>query len=241
MGYNTVFHLDWDPDHPTMDDVVHKLVTLADNLHREHEDYPTAARRWKDFLTGEEETSWGDYDYHMTLISVAWPHVTFRLEGAGDQREDVWRTYFRDGRSKTLMAEIVHPPFDPADLAPTAPAFYVPYGPDGAIENYRQLASLLSHNEESIEEAATTYRNLYGHASSKIQIKAAGEGITLITVHQDDDHNIVLLLSKNGLPTAYTTIAGRTVTKRYRDQSEIPDDRMLQDLAAIRLANTKPA
>lgn len=44
-----------------------------------------------------EEAKWYDHDDDMRRLSKKLPHVVFMLEGDGEDSEDRWRTYYKDG------------------------------------------------------------------------------------------------------------------------------------------------
>lgn len=54
----------------------------------------------------------------MLLLSHRFPELTFILTGDGDESDDFWRMYYRDGKMMGGLAEIVFPEFDPSKLAP---------------------------------------------------------------------------------------------------------------------------
>lgn len=56
-------------------------------------------------------------DPEIIELSKAFPDVLFTLRGSGEEPEDLWRTYFRNGLSQEAAAAITYPEFDPNLLA----------------------------------------------------------------------------------------------------------------------------
>jgi len=93
-----------------------------------------------DAASGEDETFWGhkyalEYDgpgtgSWSTVDSVKWyscdediaelskhfPGVLFELSGDGEENNDTWSLWARDGRSYKEFVEVVYPVFDEAKL-----------------------------------------------------------------------------------------------------------------------------
>ncbi len=64
----------------------------------------------------KDEVKWYDHDKEMLALSVAFPDVTFRLYGEGEERDDVWQTYYKNGKMIKYTATIEIPDFNPNDL-----------------------------------------------------------------------------------------------------------------------------
>ena len=55
---------------------------------------------------------WRDFDEDMKEISKDFPGVLFSMNGEGEEREDIWRAWFKNGRGYSEYARIKYPLFD---------------------------------------------------------------------------------------------------------------------------------
>ena len=62
--------------------------------------------RW--YWGSYESVKWYDNDEHMTAISKAFPDVTFCLSGDGEDSDDFWKCYYKNGVSELCKAHIVY-------------------------------------------------------------------------------------------------------------------------------------
>ena len=238
MAYNTQFNLTWEGEDPTLSQLTAKLAALADNVTPEDPRYPVTATIWKDILTGNDETSWGDYESHMTIISNTWPQVLFQLEGHGDDRDDNWRTYYLDGRSETLLGHTVYPEIGLFALEAPRPSVTTGMTLEHLLQSFEtEVDALRPPRPKNTEHAKRVLRTIYGHAPQELSIKAAGHSIILITATSDNSNRMDLLLPSDSPPVSYTTIHGQTTTKKYMNPAEVPDEHLLRDLEAIRKAH----
>lgn len=65
----------------------------------------------------EEDCKWYDHDKEMKEISTEHPDVLFTLEGTGESNEDMWITYYKNGKSQESRAHITFDPFDESKLS----------------------------------------------------------------------------------------------------------------------------
>jgi len=56
---------------------------------------------------------WSTVDEDMCELSRKFPTVLFELNGNGDDWDDIWVTYYLDGKMQFCPAAIVYPDFDP--------------------------------------------------------------------------------------------------------------------------------
>lgn len=124
MGYETVYHLDCDGDSPTLTEVARLLALYEGTNAKEDRDWfftqagavTESVACWERVLSGEEATLWYENEVEMARISRFWPEVTFILEGDGEQSDDLWRSYFQDGKVHAVEGRIVFTAFDPEQL-----------------------------------------------------------------------------------------------------------------------------
>ena len=59
---------------------------------------------------------WYAWKKDMLALSLQYPGVVFQLEGKGEEQEDFWCAYFKDGKSQQCMAKITFDPYDPEKM-----------------------------------------------------------------------------------------------------------------------------
>ena len=64
----------------------------------------------------EEPIKWHDHDGDMILFSEKYPNLLFTVYGEGETSDDMWCTYYQNGKSQEVRAKITYEPFDPAKL-----------------------------------------------------------------------------------------------------------------------------
>jgi hypothetical protein len=60
----------------------------------------------------DDECKWYEHHEDMKTISKKYPKVLFLLHGVGEEDGDMWRKYYRDGKTTKIEAEIVFKEFD---------------------------------------------------------------------------------------------------------------------------------
>ena len=58
------------------------------------------------------EAKWYDHDTHMAALSLLYPNVLFSVEGEGEESGDLWKAYYKNGKSQTCEAIITFEPYD---------------------------------------------------------------------------------------------------------------------------------
>lgn len=97
MGYNTYFSLKVDGTEYDQD--VHKFV--FDFFMNKH-----------DFVPCDDYCKWYTYDDDMLELSRLFPSIKFELHGDGEDEEDLWTTYYLNGKKQRCQAQISYDPFD---------------------------------------------------------------------------------------------------------------------------------
>ena len=64
------------------------------------------------------EDKWYDHDEDMLLLSTKFPEILFCLYGTGEGYEDIWRTYYQNGKMQHCPASIVYDDYDPTKMQP---------------------------------------------------------------------------------------------------------------------------
>jgi hypothetical protein len=53
-----------------------------------------------------DDTKWYNHHDQMIEYSKRFPDVVFTLSGEGEESDDIWKKYYKDGKSQTEYAEI---------------------------------------------------------------------------------------------------------------------------------------
>lgn len=61
-----------------------------------------------------EGIKWYHHEQDMLAISKRWPAYVFVLDGIGEEKGDVWRKFFQDGRFETVKQHAWVPPEKPS-------------------------------------------------------------------------------------------------------------------------------
>lgn len=64
----------------------------------------------------EESCKWYEYEADMIEFSKLYPDYIFIIEGDGEETDDRWRAYFKDGKSRRDEMIMRFPDFDPSTL-----------------------------------------------------------------------------------------------------------------------------
>lgn len=102
MGYNTNYILECSDEN-----VMHELSKSNEEL-----------VEFLFFSNGKLQGSckWYDHEYDMRCLSEKYRGVIFTLHGAGENKSDLWRKYFLNGKMQTSYARIEYDCFDTSKL-----------------------------------------------------------------------------------------------------------------------------
>lgn len=133
MGYQTCFIFsvhDYGPNPPSNKSIAEYIKNEYESSGEERF-YPLmsqseAGKGLDDYLEDElskdmviepfDMFKWYDDDDDMLKLSQAFPGVIFKLHGQGEEFEDIWDSYYKDGKMCTYKAKISIPPLNPDDL-----------------------------------------------------------------------------------------------------------------------------
>lgn len=59
---------------------------------------------------------WYDWADHLKEVSLLFPDDLIEISGEGEESGDIWRAYFKNGKSVQIHAELTHPNFDESML-----------------------------------------------------------------------------------------------------------------------------
>ena len=94
MGYETSFNLD--TDKPLPDEFNDEFEKISDYRFED------------DNIYGK----WYEWQDNMIEVSKRFPGILFTLSGEGEENDDVWRAYFKNGECKTVQPIITWPEVD---------------------------------------------------------------------------------------------------------------------------------
>lgn len=105
MGYNTNYSLD-----------LHNVIGIEESIISALREKEIIRYALDENLDSYDSVKWYDHETDMREISKQFPNVIFELHGEGENNEDIWDKYFRNGKMQACYAKIVIPPFDESKL-----------------------------------------------------------------------------------------------------------------------------
>lgn len=129
MGYYTRYDLSVEEStHKAKDIITYMKRRLDENdwfyafeydLNKLFNDYHKDSKYDNDttfYLDCDDECKWYDHKEQMLELSKQFPDTLFELHGIGEENEDVWNKYFKNGKMQACYAELVIPPYDENEL-----------------------------------------------------------------------------------------------------------------------------
>ena len=113
MSYDTQYHLTWDGNSPTIEDVAAKAAEILDETTPGTREHENNAGYWAGTLTGDNICKWYEHEVQMARLSREWPQTMLELSGKGEDDEDLWKKYFLNGRVHAVTAQVTYQPFNP--------------------------------------------------------------------------------------------------------------------------------
>jgi len=107
MGYYTDFRLE------VLETEESEVEEIIDHLRKDSSSAKYAIDDYGDYL---EESKWYDHDKEMKEFSKKYPHALFKLHGDGEESEDKWVTYYKNGKSQFCQGVMVYPVYDKSKL-----------------------------------------------------------------------------------------------------------------------------
>lgn len=105
MGYYTNYTLTVEEYDPAKIDAMEKIIIDEWGLGRDCE------CQWYVW-----ETKWYEHDKDMLALSQQFPDNVFDLYGEGENSEDMWHTYYKNGKKQHCPARIEYDPYDETKL-----------------------------------------------------------------------------------------------------------------------------
>lgn len=98
MGYYTTFNLEV---------IGHTEIDHEEEINNEFHD---------GYSVFDDSAKWYDYQDDMKKYSLKYPDLVFKLEGQGEQNDDMWIAYFKNGKMQECPAVITFDDFDESKL-----------------------------------------------------------------------------------------------------------------------------
>ena len=89
------------------------IEEIIDHLRKYSENAKYAIDEYGDCLG---EAKWYEHDKEMKNFSRKYPHALFKLNGEGEESEDKWVTYYKNGKTQFCPGVIVYPVYDKSKL-----------------------------------------------------------------------------------------------------------------------------
>jgi hypothetical protein len=92
----------------------YRLQVIDDNLgFIDHEKGISNTVTYDPFMS---HCQWYECDDHMLEYSVIYPEFTFILNGTGEEPNDRWKSYYKNGKSFTTQAKIIFEEYNESKL-----------------------------------------------------------------------------------------------------------------------------
>ena len=99
MGYYTDFYLMIKPDQEIPDELLEEYIDDGGST-------------IEDIYESSYSANWIEWEREMIDISKKYPKLEFTLDGNGDDVDDVWRAFFKNGKNYYWCVEAHRPEFD---------------------------------------------------------------------------------------------------------------------------------
>ena len=106
MGYCTTYMLSVDSDTKSIEEILAEIdPALLDRLDGINDDgYPI------------DSVTWYNHEQDIKELSLLYPDCVFTLYGDGDDSEDMWYKYFKNGKMQACYANITYDEYDEKKL-----------------------------------------------------------------------------------------------------------------------------
>lgn len=104
MGYETKYSLIVQTDNCEIEDLIIETLSNISGYHM------------SDITAYGIEGKWYSHEADMKEISKLNPRVLFELSGEGEESDDMWKKYFKNGKMQTVRARITYEDFDEGKL-----------------------------------------------------------------------------------------------------------------------------
>lgn len=63
-----------------------------------------------------DEVKWYSHEVDMIGLSLLFPNIVFELHGEGEDNDDVWNKYFKNGKMQICKAKVTFDKYDESEL-----------------------------------------------------------------------------------------------------------------------------
>ena len=113
MGYHTAYNLSTQDSYMDISEILRKVDSgdLGD-------DYGFEGLNYALTLDGdcEDSVNWYNHEDDMRGLSEKFPDVVFCLHGQGEDNDDMWYKYFKNGKMQSCYAKITYDDYDKSKL-----------------------------------------------------------------------------------------------------------------------------
>jgi hypothetical protein len=102
MGYYTYFEITV-PAKVDRDDIIEKLEVLSEYSFEK----TGSNEKTKTFATADS-CKWYSHESNMIELSEMFPKVLFQVDGDGEESDDIWRTYYLNGKTQSVEVKTVY-------------------------------------------------------------------------------------------------------------------------------------
>lgn len=112
MGYETKFKLKIHDSSPVPETDYHKAQIVESFYSAYYDDalFEGNYNQWTDWM------KWYDWQEELLEFSKQFPDIVFELKGSGEEKEDIWDCYFKNGECQYAEAEIILEEYDETKL-----------------------------------------------------------------------------------------------------------------------------
>lgn len=92
----------------------HELTIISGDNSIDHEKQISETTNYDNCF--DHEIKWYEHEKDMKAYSLKYPNTVFCLEGEGEESGDVWKKYFKNGKSLYAKAKMIFEEFDESKL-----------------------------------------------------------------------------------------------------------------------------
>jgi hypothetical protein len=109
MGYVTIYTLEFEELPPNFD-----LEELEFFMFKKQKgcDFMYPFTFEDEYFDGDGECKWYNHDEDMAVLSKEFPTIVFKLSGDGEEADDIWTKYYKNGKKQEANIVITLEPFD---------------------------------------------------------------------------------------------------------------------------------
>ena len=116
MGYNTYYTVEINDIPPKcMENIYSKIDSFLEDIWESSDT----------FIGGSYYGRWYDWDRDLINLSSEYPEIFIVVDGDGEERDDFWRAFIKDGAIQYSGGHIVYDEYDPEKMKVVNPPHLV--------------------------------------------------------------------------------------------------------------------